>query len=384
MSVQEGPSEKRYDANGVTTIFTIPFLLIEAGDLNVFLNDIEVTSGFTITGLGLPQSTITFTTAPSGVLLLQLDVPFQRLVDYQENGDFLSSTVNRDFDRIWQALKQLLRFSTRALSLGVFDIDGNGFYRAKGNGIINLASANKVDNAATNWLDVKTLVAETLETGQGPANNAANVIYVTGGGVITTVSDKLRELVSVSDYGGSLRNALADGAMVRVPATTTSLSVSATDSPFVLPNLYRVSAEGDLTINLGAGVHATDAGDICRVGARNSTIKLLGPVPAETKATAVTSITGTPGDWLITYTLTSASGAAVGDYAKLFDVGPLPILNGDNAASYILRSYPVMGELYTPLAQSVGSLTYAAGGGSVAFSAVSGALSQYMHTGDLI
>lgn len=189
MAVPEGQTEKRYAANGVTTSFTIPFLLLGAGDLKVYLNDLEVTSGFTVTGVGLPQSTITFLVPPSGTLLLQLSVPFERLNDYQENGDFLSSTVNRDFDRIWQALKQLLRYSTRALSLGFFDVDGNGFYRAKGNGIVNLASANKVDNAATNWKDVKDLVAEVLSTGQGPINNAANVIYAGPDSTIHTVQD---------------------------------------------------------------------------------------------------------------------------------------------------------------------------------------------------
>ena len=153
MAVPDGPTEKRYSANGITTSFTIPFLLLAASDLKVYLNDLEVTSGFTVTGIGAPQSTITFTSAPSGILLLQLSVPFQRLNDYQENGDFLASTVNRDFDRIWQALKQLLRYSTRALSLGFFDVDGNGFYRAKGNGIVDMASANGVDTAAANWKD---------------------------------------------------------------------------------------------------------------------------------------------------------------------------------------------------------------------------------------
>lgn len=189
MAVPDGPTEKRYSANGITTSFTIPFLLLAASDLKVYLNDLEVASGFTVTGIGAPQSTITFTSAPSGILLLQLSVPFQRLNDYQENGDFLASTVNRDFDRIWQALKQLLRYSTRALSLGFFDVDGNGFYRAKGNGIVDMASANGVDTAAANWKDVKELVATVLETGQGPINNAANIVYVGPDGVPHVVQD---------------------------------------------------------------------------------------------------------------------------------------------------------------------------------------------------
>ncbi|SCW91719.1 hypothetical protein [Pseudomonas sp. NFACC05-1] len=189
MSVQPGPTEKRYAANGVTTIYAVPFLVIEAGDLKVYLNGVLQTSGYTQTGVGLPTSSVTFTIAPSGDLYFVLEVPFQRLVDYQENGDFLSSTVNRDFDRIWQALKQLLRASARALTLGYLDVDGSGFYRAKGNGIVDLASANGEDSAAPNWKDVKNLVQQVLETGQGPINNAANIVFVDTEGNIRTVQD---------------------------------------------------------------------------------------------------------------------------------------------------------------------------------------------------
>ncbi|WP_339479064.1 hypothetical protein [Pseudomonas sp. RL_5y_Pfl2_73] len=170
-------------------MYPVPFLVIEAGDLQVLLNGSLLTSGFTHVGVGLPISYIEFTLPPTGDLLLQLNVPFQRLVDYQENGDFLSSTVNRDFDRIWQALKQLLRTTSRSPVLGINDIDGEGFYRAKGNGLIDLASADGLDSAATNWKDVKDLVAQVLETGQGPINNAANVVYTYPDNTVHVVQD---------------------------------------------------------------------------------------------------------------------------------------------------------------------------------------------------
>lgn len=178
MAVQPGPTEKRYAANGVSVSYTVPFLVIEAGDLQVLLNGVQITTGFVHVGIGLPTSSLVFTIPPTGDLFMQLNVPFQRLVDYQENGDFLANTVNRDYDRIWQALKQLLRITTRSPVLGLNDIDGQGFYRAKGNGMTGLASANFVPDAATNWMDVRDYVASILSTGQGPINNAANVVYL--------------------------------------------------------------------------------------------------------------------------------------------------------------------------------------------------------------
>ncbi|MEE5079570.1 sialate O-acetylesterase [Pseudomonas alliivorans] len=193
MSVQSGPTDKRYAANGVTTIYAVPFLVIEAGDLKVYLNGVLITSGYTQSGVGLPTSSVTFATAPIGDLYFVLEVPFQRLADYQENGDFLAATVNRDFDRIWQALKQLFRFNGRALTLGASDVDGSGAYRAKGNRIADLADPINAQDAATkNW--ATALIANLLQTGQGPVNNAKNVIYADKSNVISTVADALDSL----------------------------------------------------------------------------------------------------------------------------------------------------------------------------------------------
>ena len=124
MSVQPGPTFKRYAASGVATVYAIPFLLLDAADLQITLNGTLVTTGFTLAGIGNPQSACTFTVAPTGNLLFQQFVPFQRLADYQINGDFLAPTVNRDFDRLWLAVKQLNRDSSRALTVSLLEPEG--------------------------------------------------------------------------------------------------------------------------------------------------------------------------------------------------------------------------------------------------------------------
>ncbi|WP_137972009.1 hypothetical protein [Pseudomonas sp. F(2018)] len=124
MSVQSGPTYKRYAANGIATVYAIPFLLIEAEDLQITLDGVLVTSGFTLTGVGNPSCVCTFDVAPLGDLLFQLVIPFERLDDYQENGDFLASTVNNDFDRLWQAAKELRRDDGRALAVDPLEPEG--------------------------------------------------------------------------------------------------------------------------------------------------------------------------------------------------------------------------------------------------------------------
>jgi len=377
-----------FDTNGVTTNFPFYFKFLANEDLVVTYVDPDGVSStlvlgthYTVNGAGNDQGGSVITTsalADDGHLVVSREMDSFQQTSLRNQGKFLAETHEDVFDRLTMLIQQGFAIFTRALTRPF----GRDYFFAENRRIASVKDPVEPQDAATKK-SVEAYVASILAIGQGPINNALNIIFLTAGGIIRTVADKLRETVSVADYS-SLRAAVESGAFVNVPPTVTEIAVSAADSPFVLPNLHRVNAQGDLTIRLGAGAHTTTTGNLMRVGVNNSKITIAGPDPLETKATAVTALTGVPGDWSITYNLVNASGAQVGDYAKLFDVGPLPILNGDNAASYILRSYPVKGELYTPLAQSVGSLTYANGGGSVSFSLVSGALTQYMHDGDLL
>lgn len=124
MAVQDEDSFKRYVANGVATVYAIPFLLLSASDLQVTLDAVPVTSGFTVSGVGSNTGSITFDAAPTGDLLLQRVVPFERLTDYQDNGDLLAQTVNRDFDRLWLAMQELRRDDSTALRTSSLEPEG--------------------------------------------------------------------------------------------------------------------------------------------------------------------------------------------------------------------------------------------------------------------
>lgn len=280
MSVQPGPTDKRYAANGVSTIYTVPFLVIEAGDLNVYLNDVLMTSGYAHTGIGEPSSTLTFTTPPLGDLYLLLDVPFQRLTDYQENGDLLADTLNRDFDRIWQALKQLYGWTIRTLRLGTFDIDGSGWYRAKGNGIRDLNDPEQPQDAATKH-SVEAYVSEILETGQGPINNAANVFYFDPYGTLRVVQDmsgpnggrlvghrdrdlgrKAEEVISIQDFAGAVDDYNGTTGTNIFPAIQRILSEYPGGAIVKLPktNTGRYLLNGTMFSNLNGFVFDPDPG----------------------------------------------------------------------------------------------------------------------------
>ena len=108
MSVTSQTPYQKFIAAPGATVFSTGFRVILASDLVVKVDSVVVTSGFTLPGLDAPSGVdVTFTTPMVGgeVVELQRQVPLTRLTDYQFEGDFQSPVVNRDFDRLWQALQ---------------------------------------------------------------------------------------------------------------------------------------------------------------------------------------------------------------------------------------------------------------------------------------
>ena len=148
MSVPNQTPYNIYTANGLTTVFAYEFYLISASDIQVTINGNEVTSGYTVSGVGNQDGgDVTFQTPPADGSLVMLErvVPTYRLTDYQDNGDLLADTVNKDFDRIWMAIQRVfinLGFALTRPFLG-------GPFNAKGYRIENLADPVNEQDAAT-------------------------------------------------------------------------------------------------------------------------------------------------------------------------------------------------------------------------------------------
>ncbi|HCI8882505.1 TPA: right-handed parallel beta-helix repeat-containing protein [Klebsiella pneumoniae] len=148
MSVPNQIPYNIYTANGQTTVFTYEFYIISASDLEVSINGSVVTSGYTVSGVGNKDGgDITFLTPPANgaVVMLERVVPTFRLTDYQDNGDLLADTVNKDFDRIWMAIQRAFIDLGLALTRPLF----GGPFNAKGYRIANLADPVDQQDAAT-------------------------------------------------------------------------------------------------------------------------------------------------------------------------------------------------------------------------------------------
>lgn len=150
-----------YNANGLTTVFPFEFYIINASDIQVTINGTLVTSGYSVSGAGnVGGGDVIFITPPANgsVVMLERVVPTYRLTDYQDNGDLLADTVNKDFDRLWMAIQRSFIYLGLALRRPLF----GGPFNAEGYRIEKLADPVNDQDAATKKYVETISLARTL------------------------------------------------------------------------------------------------------------------------------------------------------------------------------------------------------------------------------
>lgn len=149
MAVTDQTPVTQHTGNASATAFAYTFLILQGSDLKVSVNGIVLTSGYTVGGVGNASGgTVTLSAAPASgaVVLLYRETVKARATDYQDSGDLLAATVNRDFDRVvmmvqeavsgvsanaaalrapnGEALAPLPAAAERALRIQAYDADG--------------------------------------------------------------------------------------------------------------------------------------------------------------------------------------------------------------------------------------------------------------------
>lgn len=109
-----------HTGNGVTTTFAYEFGLLDAADLKITINGADVTTGFTVTGVGnRAGGTVVFAVAPANgaAIVLYRDVALVRTTDYQYAGDLREQVLDDDFDRMMMGLQDMLARINRAITI---------------------------------------------------------------------------------------------------------------------------------------------------------------------------------------------------------------------------------------------------------------------------
>lgn len=126
MSVQQQTPVNRYVGNGVATVYSTNYKALAKADVIVAIDGSLKTVDVDFAVTGLNQDTgfsVTFVTAPASLanVVIYRSTRRQRLTDYQQSGDFLTPTVNPDFDNAILQIQELQEQSSRALTLPITD-----------------------------------------------------------------------------------------------------------------------------------------------------------------------------------------------------------------------------------------------------------------------
>lgn len=262
-----------YNANGLTTVFPFEFYIINSGDIQVTINGTVITSGYTVSGVGnIGGGDVIFITPPASgsVVMLERVVPTYRLTDYQDNGDLLADTVNKDFDRLWMAIQRYGIHLGLALRRPLF----GGPFDAEGYRIEKLADPVNAQDAVTKkYLESISLsrVLRVPEESVGlvpslglrrnkllafnnsgdpipvlPESGSASDVmielakptgstligykYPATGSVSRTVQDRLSDFVFLEDFGGKADNGITDNSLAFIKAFQVSPRVILRDA----------------------------------------------------------------------------------------------------------------------------------------------------------
>ena len=249
MTVADNTSRNQYTATSGQTVFAYTFEIVDKGDIVVLQNGTTLSEGtnYTVSNVGNDSGgnvTLTVGATTGDILTLYRDMPYARTQNYTNSGDFLASEVNSDFDNLWLAGEQTNRSFSQSIRKPITDSDS-----------ISMELPEAADRA-NKYLSFSSTGAVAVQQ-VTPATDASAVTYTPAGtgAVDTTVQAKLRETISVKDFG-----AVGDGVTDDTTAIQAALdyagSLSIPDSSF--PG-YGYVVKGGGTVYLPAGQYLTSS-----------------------------------------------------------------------------------------------------------------------------
>jgi len=131
MTITNNPSRDEYTATAGQVVFNYTFKIFSGDELDVYVtpfgqspdDSADLTTDYVVDPATVGDEGggfITFNTPLSAgdAVSIVSGIPYDRTVDYQQNGDFLPVTVNNDNDRQVAQIKQVLELARKAVVFG--------------------------------------------------------------------------------------------------------------------------------------------------------------------------------------------------------------------------------------------------------------------------
>lgn len=214
----------QFVADGVVRRFSFAFPVYSAGDLLLYLDAAPHASGFMLEGLGDPAGgAVQFDAAPAAgtIITIERRVTLDRQADFLESGPLAAKSLNEQLNRLTAMVQQLAADQARMLKAPGTDLPASTLLPDRA---LRAGKALGFDGDG----NPVALLPSTLP--------ATGMVAALGAGAVSrAVPDKLRDLVSVRDFG-----ARGDGISDDTNAILAALA--AHRSVFVPAGTYRTSA----------------------------------------------------------------------------------------------------------------------------------------------
>jgi hypothetical protein len=213
MTVSSTTSKVSYTGNGLTTAFAVPFYFLEAADLQVILRSgttetvQALSSQYTVTGAGVETGgTVTMLVAPAAgtTLTIRRNIAATQETDLLPNDRLPAETLETALDKVTMLTQQLGEESARSLKYPASDAPMSAQVPAAS------ARASKFLSFDSNGLPVATVGVDA----------SLDIFTQSGTGAVPrSVNDKLRDMVSVKDFG-AIGYATTTATLFRPPTIT--------------------------------------------------------------------------------------------------------------------------------------------------------------------
>jgi hypothetical protein len=241
------PRRVQYVNSGVGP-YAFTFEILVQTDIAVYRGNtlLTLTTDYTVTINANGTGSITLVTAGTGNITIVGARAIQRSSDYTTGGDLFASTLNTDLDSQTIYSQQLAETLDRTIKVPVTDASTLNMQlpssTTRANKVFGFDS-NGAPQASTNTLAAIDAAVDTIESiASAPSGNSAGISHIASGlgAVATTVQTKLRESVSVRDFGAVGDGIVDDTAAIQAAFDAISSFSTLT---FAKGGIYKTTAE---------------------------------------------------------------------------------------------------------------------------------------------
>ena len=281
MTISTTTSRITYNGNGVTTVFSIPFRFLANGDIvvvEVSAAGVEttktLTTHYTLTGAGDDAGgSVTMLVAPANGtrLIIYRDTDIVQETDYISGDPFPAETHERALDRLTMIAQEIGSDADRSIKVPVGDSSSlSTTLPASANRLDKFLVFDDVTGAAEVSTVTQTQVASAVAAAYAAGSTADAVTFLQSGTGATSrsVQSKLREMVSVLDFGAAGDGIQDDTAYIQAALD----AISSTGGEIYLPRgTYKITS----TLTWGNGTKIVGCGYDSLIKGESLTVPLL-------------------------------------------------------------------------------------------------------------